>query len=229
MDIVAFVEVFLGRPALAFSMAAIFIGLASFLLCKENSLGSVFVSITGVMWILYGLWEAFLVANFNVPVGRYYFRCDMFATVPIMGILTLGSVLLVIANCVGDIRVKARGHSCFTVARPQEGMCIITDIAPEPQLGRHLADIFVICMDRPSHTILDFTEVGVITQRSLRRLLKLRKMLNSKCPQYGLILYGVRMSAESTIKDPGFGGVFEIVKNQSEALRKLKAVSEGET
>lgn len=82
------IEPFVGRPWLAFSVAAIFVVLGLILWAKQELERGIFVNLTGVMWILYGLWEDF------VGGGRE-FRFDILPIFFVLGIMSLVSLSLI--------------------------------------------------------------------------------------------------------------------------------------
>jgi hypothetical protein len=87
-----FIQVFLGRPWLAFGAAGVFLVLGCILLRKEELQNSFFVSTTGAVWILYGVYESMLVTLFDVSPGSADFRLDTILIYPLLGIMTLISL-----------------------------------------------------------------------------------------------------------------------------------------
>ncbi len=99
-----FVQVFLGRPWLAFGAAGVFFVLGCILLRKEALLNSFFVSTTGVVWILYGVYESMLVTLFDVPPGSDYFRLDTIIIYPLLGMMTLISLWFTCSGLIGTCK-----------------------------------------------------------------------------------------------------------------------------
>ena len=87
-----FIQIFLGRPWLSFLAAGVFLVLGCILLRKEEFQSSFFVSITGAVWILYGVYESMLVTLFGVSPGSGDFRLDTIILYPLLGIMTLISL-----------------------------------------------------------------------------------------------------------------------------------------
>lgn len=87
-----FIQVFLGRPWLAFVAAGTFLVLGCILLRKEEFQNSFFVSTTGAVWILFGVYESMLVSLFDVSPGSDYFRLDTIIIYPLLGVMTLISL-----------------------------------------------------------------------------------------------------------------------------------------
>ena len=89
-----FIQVFLGRPWLAFGAAGVFLVLGCILLRREEPQNSFFVSTTGVAWILYGVYESMLVIMFNASPGSDDLRLDTIIIYPLLGMMTLISLWL---------------------------------------------------------------------------------------------------------------------------------------
>jgi hypothetical protein len=87
-----FIQVFLGRPWLAFTTAGVFLVLGCALLRREKFQSSFFVSTTGAVWILYGVYESMVVTLSNVSPGSGNFRLDTVIIYPLLGMMTLISL-----------------------------------------------------------------------------------------------------------------------------------------
>ncbi len=86
--------IFLGRPWLAFIVAGVFL----LLVCNKGLYRSGFVKMTGILWLFFGIYESMLMMTFNITPGSDYFRCDIILIYPILGIMTLLSLLFI---CLG--------------------------------------------------------------------------------------------------------------------------------
>ena len=79
----------------SFVGAGIFSVLGFLLLRREESSGGVFVNLTAMVWLFYGVYEYLLKTTFGVTPGSSYFRCDAVVTFPVLAIMTLVSLIYI--------------------------------------------------------------------------------------------------------------------------------------
>ncbi len=99
-----FVQVFLGRPWLAFGAAGVFLISGCMLLRKEKPHNSFFVSTTGVAWILYGVYESMIVTLSRVSPGSDALRLDTIIIYPLLGVMATISIWLTCSGLRGSLR-----------------------------------------------------------------------------------------------------------------------------
>ena len=98
-----FIQIFLGRPWLSFLAGGVFLALGCILLRKEEFQSSFFVSITGAVWILYGVYESMVVTLSNVSPGSDSFRLDTILIYPLLGVMTLLSLWFTCSGLRGTV------------------------------------------------------------------------------------------------------------------------------
>jgi len=101
---------------------------------------------------------------------------------------------------------------------------ILVDLPQEPETGDELATVTDMVRDRGNcDTVIDFSNVDIITSSSLSKLLKLRKLLVD-CG-HRLVFCSVAPATKGIFTVTGLDGIFEIVDDKFVALATLQVVS----
>jgi len=104
---------------------------------------------------------------------------------------------------------------------------LLVDAQPEPGLNEELRNAADVVRERGDcDVVIDFSHVDIVTSSSLSKLLKLRKLLMD-C-DHRLMLCSVAAATKGIFSITALDGVFEMVRNQAEAVESLKTQTIGQ-